>query len=185
MNTSVNATETKEAHNPYALQRTAPCGTAPRFHRRLSTRHAGAAPHSAVAELGVVGRRYAYSNMTNQKAGICSFRRRLVLAIRDDMLRVINDPSSEACLRNIPVAELGPIADLSETQRTALKKMFAGIIDRGIMHFLYGLDNDASGFEIRFNDELLNDDGLLALSDLNIPLADESEFDRDGNRKSI
>ena len=28
------------------------------FHRRLSARHAGAAPHSAVAELGVVRRRY-------------------------------------------------------------------------------------------------------------------------------
>ena len=29
------------------------------FHRRLSTLHAGAAPHSAVAEFGVVRRRYA------------------------------------------------------------------------------------------------------------------------------
>ena len=30
------------------------------FRRRLSTRHAGAAPHSAVAELGVVRRRYPF-----------------------------------------------------------------------------------------------------------------------------
>jgi len=30
------------------------------FHRRLSTHHAGAAPHSAVAELGVVSRCYAH-----------------------------------------------------------------------------------------------------------------------------
>ena len=30
------------------------------FRRRLSARHAGAAPHSAVAELGVVRRRYAH-----------------------------------------------------------------------------------------------------------------------------
>ena len=33
------------------------------FRRRLSTRHAGAAPHSAVAELGVVRRRYTLSLM--------------------------------------------------------------------------------------------------------------------------
>ena len=33
------------------------------FHRRLSTHHAGAAPHSAVAELGVVRRRYPHSQM--------------------------------------------------------------------------------------------------------------------------
>ena len=31
------------------------------FHRRLATRHAGAAPHSAVAELGVVRRHFALS----------------------------------------------------------------------------------------------------------------------------
>ena len=33
------------------------------FRRRLSARHAGAAPHSAVAELGVVRRRYALTLM--------------------------------------------------------------------------------------------------------------------------
>ena len=42
----------------HALQRTAPCAipAGRDFHRRLSTHHAGAAPHSAVAELGVVRR---------------------------------------------------------------------------------------------------------------------------------
>jgi hypothetical protein len=43
------ADKTKEAA---AANRSVRHGTC--FHRRLSTRHAGAAPHSAVAELGVV-----------------------------------------------------------------------------------------------------------------------------------
>lgn len=41
-------------HDIYALQRSVRHGTC--FRRRLATHHAGAAPHSAVAELGVVGR---------------------------------------------------------------------------------------------------------------------------------
>ena len=38
--------------NPYQANRSVRHGTC--FHRRLSAHHAGAAPHSAVAELGVV-----------------------------------------------------------------------------------------------------------------------------------
>ena len=121
--------------------------------------------------------------MTTKEAGITNFRRRLVEAIRDDVLHVINDPSSEARSQGKPLAELGPIADLSEIQRAALKKLFAGIIDRGIHRFLYGLDNKPSGFKILFDGERLNDDGLLSLSDDTIPLASESAFDCDGNLK--
>ena len=47
------------------------------FHRRLSARHAGAAPHSAVAELGVVRRssRHARTQpyMTNSETNVTSY----------------------------------------------------------------------------------------------------------------
>ena len=42
------------------------------FRRRLSTHHAGAAPHSAVAELGVVRRLRASSVITNKKSPMSS-----------------------------------------------------------------------------------------------------------------
>ncbi len=121
--------------------------------------------------------------MTNQELGVRNFRCRLAVAIRDGVLNALDNPASEATYRNIPLAELGPVAELTADQRTEWKKLIAGIIDRGIHHFLYGLDNQADGFEIRYEGALLNDEGTYPLSSAGASLADVSEFDAEGNRK--
>ena len=63
-----NRTPRMTATPNHALQRTAPCVTAPASTAAFSTRHAGAAPHSAVAEPGVVSRCYPY--MTSEYVNI-------------------------------------------------------------------------------------------------------------------
>ncbi len=121
--------------------------------------------------------------MNNRRLGIKNFRKRIAIAIRDDIFRVFDDPSSEAINRNIPLMELAPVAELSPEQRTEWKKFIAGIIDRGILHFLYGLDSTADGFEIRYYGEVLNNDGDYLLSDISTSISDESQFDSEGCRK--
>lgn len=120
--------------------------------------------------------------MGNKQIGIKNFRWRLVVAIRDCILRAVDDPRSEAHKRNIPVAELGPIADLSDDQRAAFKTMLAHITDEGIYQFLYGLDNQPDGFVINHSGIRLNGEEF-ALSSRERPLSDESAFDESGNRK--
>jgi hypothetical protein len=115
--------------------------------------------------------------------GVDNFRRRLVSAIRDDILGVVNDPRTEARLRNIPEAELGTLIDLDDIQRNGLASILAGVIDRGLRSFLYGLDNQADGFKILYNGTVLNDDANYPLSDSEKPFFNLSSFDQNGAKR--
>jgi hypothetical protein len=113
--------------------------------------------------------------------GIMNFRRRLVVAIRDTVLAYVNSPADISRMTVIPAAELGSIADLSEDQRQTIAVVVARALDEGLRHFLYGLDNQAGGFEIRYNGAQLNQEGLDRLADTELPsFAEESRFDADG-----
>jgi len=114
--------------------------------------------------------------------GIKNFRKRLVVAIRDTVLAYVNSPADISRMTGIPAAELGSIADLSEDQRQTVAVVVARALDEGLHHFLYGLDNQADGFEIRYNGAQLNPEGLDRLADTGLPsFGEESRFfDADG-----
>lgn len=121
--------------------------------------------------------------MSIKEAGIRSFRKRLVEAIRDRLLDTMDDPVTAARNKTVAAAGVAGIRELTEVQRESLKASVAVLVDEGIGQFLYGLDND-DGFEIRFHGERLNADGGCDLSDSNVPLANESRFDSNGKRRA-
>ena len=73
------------------------------FRRRLSARHAGAAPHSAVAELGVVRRCYAQTQTTNMKSLRVLITTSIAGIIVSAGFTSCNKPSSQ------PIAETTPV----------------------------------------------------------------------------
>lgn len=122
--------------------------------------------------------------MNGLETGIRNFRRRLVVGIRDTVMASINNPQGFARMIGIPAAEMGTVADLTPDQRQALAAIVARAVDQGFHHFLYGFDNQADGFEIRYDGTILNEEGLYHLTDSALPpFADESEFDAAGAPK--
>lgn len=122
--------------------------------------------------------------MTNQELGIKNFRRRLAFGIRDTVLLQLNSPNSISKMTGIPVSELGVISDMSDDERQSLLMIVARAVDTGIHHFLYGLDNQADGFVIKYNNDTLNEEGLYLLSNDDLPpISEESIFDAKGIEK--
>jgi hypothetical protein len=122
--------------------------------------------------------------MHSHENAIRNFRRRLVLAIRDGVLSAVAHPKGFSAETGIPVQELGTIADLRDDQRAALAKVMAWAVDEGIFHFLYGLDNQADGLEIRQFAQCLNEEGMYRMSDRSEALSAMSRFDQDGSPKA-
>lgn len=84
-------------------------------------------------------------------------------------------------MTGIPREELGVLADLRDDERQSLVSAVAQMIDQSIQHFLYGLDNQPDGIEVRYNGDLLNEESAYQLSDPELPpIADESLFDING-----
>jgi hypothetical protein len=122
--------------------------------------------------------------MSIKEAGIRSFRKRLVEAIRDRLLDSIDDPATASRDKTFAAGSIAGIGDLTKDQHESLKASVAMLVDAGIFQFLYGLDNDDNGFDIRFQGKRLNADGSYDLSDSSVPLADESRFDSKGKRRA-
>jgi len=119
--------------------------------------------------------------MNSTDIGIKNFRKSLVVAIRDTVLAYVNSPTDISRMTGIPAAELGALADMSEDQRQSIAVVVARALDEGLWHFLYGLDNQADGFEIRYNGVQLNTEAFYRLTDTELPsFAEESRFDADG-----
>lgn len=119
--------------------------------------------------------------MTNKELGIENFRRRLAFGIRDSVLSKLNSPSGTSKITGIPTDELGVLSDLRDDERQSLISVIAPMLDQAIDNFLYGLDNQADGFEIRYNGDLLNEEPLYQLSNPKLPpIAAESQFDANG-----
>ena len=116
---------------------------------------------------------------TKQQTGIRNLKLRLAVSIRDAVLMAVVSPNDLATLTGIPRQELGTIADLRDDQRVALAGLMARVVDDGIHKFLYGLDNQPDGLEVRYQGQLLNDE-TCCLPDDNVPIWQFSQFGRDG-----